>query len=69
MYPRVWSKQQQLEAAELLANTLYTKELRRRQYLNDAQIKIAFKAQNTLALENLHVMASVYAQAVSFLEF
>lgn len=62
------SKKQRAASVEKLSK-LPLGELRKRQDLNDKQIKIAFDSRNTPALNNLRVREGILAEAVDKKEF
>jgi hypothetical protein len=62
------SKKQRAASVDKLSK-LPAKELRKRQDLNDKQIKIAFDARNTPVLDNLRVREDILREAVDKKEF
>jgi thiamine pyrophosphate-dependent acetolactate synthase large subunit-like protein len=67
--PRLWTVQDIEEVIVYLVRNKTTKEIRRWQDLNYQQTTTAFKAQRTEALENLQMMANIYAEVVNRKEF
>lgn len=67
--PRKWPINQQRKVARELADQWQFDKLRSCQELNEQQIVLSHKLGLSVVLENLRVMAKVYAMAIDIQQF